>query len=360
MVEEELGFELSGSGEHQCVQVRKTGIATPQLVTKLARAAGVRERDIGYCGLKDRQGVCTQWFSVHLPGAEDVDFAAHGEFLAADPALVQVEFLRRERNNRKLRRGSHRCNRFLIRLRNLRLESAEAAAPAAKALSHEVDVEHNAVRAELEQRLQCIAVQGVPNYFGEQRFGRAGNNVADALTMLRQEADAGSRRRKGKGPGPGRGMLLSAARSQVFNAVLSARVQDGSWNCHVDGDVMNLDGSDSVFVPEQVDSELLRRLQDFDIHPTGVLWGKGPLRSSGACALLEQSIRDSHAELCDGLERAGLQQARRSLRLPLRNLTWRWQESDLLLSFALTPGAYATAVLRELCVVETGTGKVRE
>src|SRR5690606_15789429 len=135
-------------------------------------------------------------------------------------------------------------------------------------------------RNDLEQRLARIASEGVPNYFGEQRFGRAGNNVADALVMFRQE---GERQRRGMK----RGMLLSAVRSHIFNAVLSERVQDGSWNHYRDGDVMNLDGSDSVFVPEQVDEELLARLRDFDIHPTGVLWGSGSLRSSGDTADLE-------------------------------------------------------------------------
>lgn len=351
MVDEELGFELTGSGEHQCVQVRKTGIATPQLVRMLARAAKLREFDIGYGGLKDRQGICTQWFSLYLPGAADVDFAGSEDFRFGDEA-TGVEFLRRDRNSRKIRRGSHRANRFSIRLRH-------------PAFAIEQGGSREAVRSELEQRLQHIAAEGVPNYFGEQRFGRSGNNVADALKMLQEEATSGptrnaSRHGRRRSSGAGRGMLLSAARSHVFNMLLSERVQDGSWNRYLDGDVMNLDGSDSVFVPEQVDEELLARLQDFDIHPTGVLWGCGPLRSSGSTARLERRIRDSQQELCEGLERAGLQQARRSLRLPVRELIWGWQEDDLQLSFVLPPGAYATAVLRELCVMETGNDKVKE
>src|SRR5690606_13206610 len=203
-------------------------------------------------------------------------------------------------------------------------------------------------RQELETRLQRIAAEGVPNYFGEQRFGRAGNNVTDALAMFRE---GGRSARRGR-HGAGRGMLLSAARSHIFNALLSQRVREGNWNRCLEGEVMNLDGSDSVFVPEQIDDGLLARLQDFDIHPTGMLWGRGPLRSSGEVAERELRIHDSHVELCEGLERAGLEQARRSLRLPVRELQWQWQQDDLTVSFVLPPGAYATAVLRELCRVE--------
>ena len=346
VVDEELGFTLSGSGEHQCVQVRKTGIATPQLVKLLARAAGVREFDIGYGGLKDRQGVCTQWFSIYLPGAQDVDFANHAAFAFPEGAGATVAFLRQERNNRKIRRGSHRANRFIIRLREPRFITESGA-----------DRPSEQLRNALETRLQRIAAEGVPNYFGEQRFGRAGNNVADALAMFREGGGRSSRSARGGRHGAGRGMLLSAARSHIFNALLSERVGEGNWNRCLDGEVMNLDGSDSVFVPEQINEELLARLQGFDIHPTGMLWGKGALRSSGEVAALEQRIRDNLAELCDGLERAGLEQARRSLRLPVRELQWDWQEDDLTVSFVLPPGAYATAVLRELCRVEQETAR---
>lgn len=336
VVDEELGFAPSGSGEHQCVQVRKTGITTPQLVKLLARAAGVREFDVGYGGLKDRQGVCTQWFSIYLPGAQDVDFGSHAAFAFPEGAGTALEFLQQERNNRKIRRGSHRANRFVIRLRELVDNRADAD-----------------LQQDLESRLKRIAAEGVPNYFGEQRFGRAGSNVTDALAMFRETGRSARRGRHGAG----RGMLLSAARSHIFNALLSERVREGSWNRCLDGEVMNLDGTDSVFVPEQVNDELLTRVRDFDIHATGMLWGKGALRSSGEVASLEQRIRNAHAELCEGLERAGLEQARRSLRLPVRELQWHWSEDDLTISFVLPPGAYATAVLRELCRVEQETAR---
>jgi tRNA pseudouridine13 synthase len=314
-VVEDLGFALTGKGEHLCLQIRKAGISTPELVRMLARIAGVREHDIGFAGLKDRQGICTQWFSIYLPLEKELDFST----LAASGA----ELLRCVRNSRKIRRGSHRRNLFQIRLRG---------------------VDPAANKIDLESRLKAITREGVPNYFGAQRFGQDNGNVASAVRLF-----AGQLRLK---RGFKRGMLISAARSFLFNELLSRRVILGNWHRYIDGDVMNLAGTDSVFTPECWDEILEKRLREGDIHPTGPLWGQGILRSS-ACALsMEQALRTGFEVLCLGLETAGLEQARRSLRLLLDDLRWQWLgETDLVLSFALPPGTYATAVLRELCVL---------
>lgn len=315
-VDEELGFELSGAGDHLCLQIRKTGVATPQVVRLIEKAAGVREVDIGYAGLKDKQGVCVQWFSIHLPGKQT---AEKGDPEIAGPG---IEVLQRVRNSKKIRRGSHRGNRFRICLRGL-----QSSAPG--------------VRATLTARLEMIAERGVPNYFGEQRFGNENNNVAMALQMFAGELKAAR--------GFKRSMLLSAARSQFFNAVLSRRVAEQTWDRYLPGDVINLQGSDSVFVPAQWDDVLQDRLQQFDVHPTGPLWGKGELRSSGDAVALELACELQHKALCAGLEAAGLQHARRSLRLPVKDLQWTFTpEENLLLEFVLPPGTYATSVLREL------------
>lgn len=315
-VDEELGFELSGEGDHLCVQIRKTGVATPQVVRLLQKAAGVREVDIGYAGLKDRQGVCVQWFSIHQPGKHS---AGEPSLQITEPGM---EVLQVVRNNRKIRRGSHRGNRFRIRLRELQSTSADPV-------------------VDLTRRLELIGARGVPNYFGEQRFGTENNNVGLALQMFAGELRVAR--------GFKRSMLLSAARSQLFNTLLSQRVAQQSWDRYLADDVMNLNGSDSVFVPREWDATLQERLEHFDIHPTGPLWGKGELRSSGAAAALELACAAQHQVLCAGLEAAGLQQARRSLRLPVEGLQWTFTpEQNLELEFMLPPGTYATTVLREL------------
>ncbi len=310
-VTEDLGFELSGEGEHHCFQIRKIGLTTQQVVRELAKIAEVKEHDVGYAGLKDRMGVCVQWFSVYQPHKSDID--------TSSLASSALEIVQSTRNSRKIRRGSHRRNEFTIRLR---------------------DIDQQA-QTDLNRRLQRIAVDGVPNYFGEQRFGRQNGNVEMAQRLF-----AGTLKLR---KGFKRSMLLSAARSYVFNELLSHRVRTGQWNRYLKGDVMNLAGTESVFVPESWDETLEGRLQSADIHPTGALWGSGDLRSGDDAMALELTVAQKHQELCDGLEQAGLKQARRSLRLMVEDVAWEMLDKELVVRFALPPGAYATSVLREVC-----------
>jgi tRNA pseudouridine13 synthase len=307
-VDEELGYLPSGSGEHFCVRIRKTAVTTRQVVERLSRSFGVREADIGYAGQKDRQGICTQWFSIRVPGGRAPVLET-----VQDPS---IQILESGWNSRKIRLGTHRSNRFQIRLKS--------------------------VQGGIRERLEQLASAGVPNYFGEQRFGRDGDNAVAALQWF-----------SGESPEPGRfkrGMLLSAARSTVFNEVLSRRIQAGNWNTCLDGDVMNLDGCESIFVPLQWDDVLIERLKNHDIHPTGPLWGRGELLSSAATRAVEIGVKDDMAALCQGLEARGMQQSRRSLRLLPRDMQYEQKATDeWLISFSLPPGTYATAVLREIC-----------
>ena len=149
-------------------------------------------------------------------------------------------------------------------------------------------------------------------------------------------------------------MLLSAARSALFNRVLAARVEQGNWDTALEGEVWMLDGSRSVFGPEPMTDVLAERLARFDIHPSAPLWGVGELRSSDvARALEEQALSDAQAlALRAGLEQAGLKQERRSLRLKPLLMQHQWLAEDVLeVSFALPSGCYATAVLHELGAV---------
>lgn len=151
-------------------------------------------------------------------------------------------------------------------------------------------------------------------------------------------------------------MLLSAARSELFNRVLAVRVEAGNWDAALDGEVWMLDGSRSVFGPEPFTPELQARLEAFDIHPSGPLWGEGELRSTGAARELELAALagDTASRLRAGLERAGLKQERRALRLRPTELAWTWRDDGALeLRFVLPPGCYATTVLAEL-------GEIRE
>jgi len=325
LVDEQLGFDCSGDGEHVWVFIRKTGINTAEAAQRLARAAGVSIRDVSWSGLKDRLGVCRQWLSLQLPGRATPDFTS-----ALSPEL-QIE--RIERNSRKLRRGSHHSNAFVIRLRNLQVSDDAVDFPTAWSA--------------LEQALQRVQQQGVPNYFGEQRFGFDNINKAQAWFLKQYRPQNPVER----------GLLLSVARATIFNAVLSERVSHATWNQYLDGDVMNLDGSASVFLPEHVDETILRRLAELDIHPTGPLWGQitpRTLSSVGACADLETRVAADYPLLATGLLKHQVDAARRSLRLSVQALHYRLLENqsplgpDLELSFVLPAGTYATAVLHDL------------
>jgi len=314
LVEEIPGFEASGAGEHLLLTVEKRGMNTGFAAKHIAQWAGVGEVAIGYAGLKDRHAVTRQRFSVHLPKKIAPDLATL-DFAQDEERLTVLEHTW---HAKKLPRGALAGNRFVLALRG-------------------VDGE----RAAIEQRLHAIAQRGVPNYFGEQRFGRDGDNVANARAMF-----AGRRVRREQ-----RTLLISAARSELFNRVLARRVQDACWDTPLDGEVWMLDGSRSVFGPEPFNDALAQRLASFDIHPTGPLWGRGELRATGEAARLEgDALADGEAlALRAGLEAEGLKQERRALRLKPADLSWTWRDDGALeLAFALPPGAYATVVLAEL------------
>ena len=302
-VTEDLGFELSGDGEHDYLYVEKTGTNTEWLARQLAGYADVPAKDVGYSGLKDRHAVTRQWFSVPRWNLPDwTTFDVDGT------SILEVN-----RNARKLRRGAHRSNRFQIVLRG----PAKGSEPF------------------LVERLQRIRDEGVPNYFGEQRFGRDGGNVDLASSWA-----AGKRLPRHK-----RSIAISSARSFMFNELLAARVADNSWNQFIAGDVANLDGTGSIFDVEDVDDELRDRCATLDIHPTAALWGDGSA---------EEAAPAGHDDWLRALRKARVKPARRSLRLRVMGLQWQFNDEALTLSFGLSRGAFATSVLREIASV-TGT-----
>jgi len=311
--------EPAGSGSHLWLEVRKREANTSWVAGQLAAAAGAALRDVGFAGMKDRHAVTTQWFSIGLQEARNDDWRSW--------SIPGVSILQGRRHDRKLRRGALRGNRFRLRLRDLQGEMGP-----------------------LEERLESIRSSGVPNYFGPQRFGRGGANLPRAVHWLE------SRRRISRNQ---RSLHLSVVRSYLFNQVLATRVTLGSWNRLVDGDLAMLDGSRSTFSCRLPDPELERRCAGFDIHPTGPLPGRGGKRGSsalsGEAAALEQAVLQPMDGLLKGLEAAGVEADRRSLRVLPSGLDRQWEDACLTLEFSLPPGAYATSVLRELVSAEPDT-----
>ncbi len=308
-VDEVLGFDLTGEGEHVCLHIRKRNSNTAFVAKQIAKLAGVKNMDVSYAGLKDRNAVTTQWFSIYISNKPEPDWTQLNN--------EEVEVLEVKRHNRKLRRGALQGNRFTLVVREL-----------------EGDV------ALLEARFNLINQYGVPNYFGEQRFGHDHGNLEKARGMFAGEFKVKNRDK--------RSIYLSAARSEIFNQVLNQRVADNTWRQAVDGDVMMLNGSSSVFATEKVDEEITRRIAENDILPTGVLWGRGSLATQAAAAEIEHAVSERYPLFCEGLEKAGMNQERRALRLQVKDLQWQIEKENLTLTFFLGAGSYATTVLREV------------
>ncbi len=313
-VDEILNFSFDGEGEHLLVHVRKRNQNTADVAQKLARHAEVKVRDIGYAGLKDRNAVTTQWFSVWLPGKPDPDWSAFEN--------DDLQILASQRHRRKLQRGALQGNCFVIVLRD-------------------IEYEEIADQQILEQQLTVIQKQGVPNYFGEQRFGRGGKNLSEAVAMFN------GRRVKARHL---RSLYLSSARSFLFNEVLAARIAAGNWLQALPGEALMLAGSRSFFIADELNEEIEQRLTSGDVLPSGPLWGRGELASQQDAGILEQNTLVGQAVYREGLETAGLKQERRALRLAVSGFQWQWlpEGKNLQLCFELPSGCYATSVLREL------------
>jgi tRNA pseudouridine13 synthase len=308
-VDEVLDIPLSGDGEHLWLWVEKRGLNTEEAARRLARAAGVQLRTVSYAGLKDRQALTRQWFSIQLPGKADPDLSA-----AQDDTL---RILSSGRHRRKLQRGAHAANGFTLRLTRL-----------------------NADPQALNERLESIRQHGIANYFGAQRFGHEGGNLSEARDYASRQALPEQRAVRSR--------LLSTARSYLFNRVLAARVTDGSWQRAQVGDLLAFTDSRSFFPAGEAECSD-PRLAILDLHPTGPQWGAGPSPAAGATAELENRIGNEESVLRDWLVRAGMEHERRILRLPIDRLTWHYPEPDILqLEFVLPPGCFATVLVREL------------
>lgn len=307
-------LEPDGSGEHVWLLIRKRLENTAQVAQQLAKFSGAPPRDVSYAGMKDRQAVTEQWFSVQLPGLDDPDWAA----LNSDTITV----IKHARHSRKLRRGALAGNAFRLVLRELEGEPSV-----------------------LDERLARVSKEGVPNYFGEQRFGRDGSNLYTAQQLFKNPKRRMTRTK--------RGLALSSARSFLFNQVLSQRVEAGNWNQLIAGDALQLQGSHSFFIADSIEPELVTRVEQQDVHPTGPLYGRGESGVQADCLQLETEILAAYPEWLEGLETLGLKQARRALRVPVEGLEWNWTGTDELeLQFSLPAGAYATSVLRELVTIK--------
>lgn len=318
-VEECLSFDLTGEGEHLFLKLEKKLLTTLSVQGLIARWANVPRKHVSYSGLKDKYAVTQQWFSVYLPGKENPSVDALEQ-------MAEIKVLECSRHQKKLRIGAHKENYFSLTLR---------------------EIENSNL---LESNLHKVVNSGVPNYFGEQRFGHDRNNLNVANEVFLQKSKKLKRHQEG--------MYLSAVRSFIFNLMVSQRVANSTWDQYQSGDIVQLNGSHSCFFPEAWDDVLQARLQQYDIHLTAPLigedsWQEGEQENHRQ---FEEDVLKLHAEWTAYFKNK-MKAVRRSMRVVPRDMTWQWlQDNTLKLNFYLPTGSFATAVLRELIQVDNAQG----
>ncbi|MCE9678085.1 tRNA pseudouridine(13) synthase TruD [Shewanella sp. AS1] len=310
LVDEILPFLPTGEGEHHMLHIRKEGLNTADVARMLSSFAGVHPKEVTFAGQKDKNAITTQWFGVRIPGKETPLWQSLNS--------EQLTVLSSSRHSKKLRTGALAGNRFTLTLR---------------ALS---DVE------DLVKRIELVKQTGVPNYFGEQRFGHDGKNLIFGRQMLAGKKVKDRNKRS---------MYLSAVRSNLFNQMVSTRLAEQGSQA-LEGDCVMLSGSKSYFVAESWDETLLERLAQKDIQLSAPLWGRGQALSQGAALAFEARVAQDFSSDCEGLEQAGLTQERRTLFLEPQNLSYEVEGDVVILKFALPSGCFATSLLRELAQYE--------
>ena len=302
IVDEVLDIEMTGEGEHLWLKVIKKGANTAWVAEQLAEYYGVESRNVQWSGLKDRHAVTTQWFSLAFPIKKELpEPQRHPEYMV----------LEQKRHIRKLNVGTHKANQFEIKLRNISGDTQK-----------------------IINRLEQIKAQGIPNYFGSQRFGQNGNNVRRGVEWLE-----GQFRPKKKL----QSILLSSIRSYLFNEYLSKRVKESSWLTVSSTDICKLSNSNSWFLCEDEDlKELQDRVNKKELQITGPLWGD-TLQCEG-----DKFIKEEFSNICEVLNKKAPKSARRSLQLMLENFEFNLEEDGLKLKFQLETGAFATSVLEQV------------
>ncbi|MEZ2604463.1 tRNA pseudouridine(13) synthase TruD [Kluyvera intermedia] len=310
LVVEDLGFEPDGEGEHILVRILKNGCNTRFVAEALAKFLKIHAREVSFAGQKDKHAVTEQWLCARVPGKEMPDLSQF--------QLEGCQVLEYARHKRKLRLGALKGNQFTLILREVK------------------------GRDDVEARLQAIVDGGVPNYFGAQRFGIGGSNLHGALRWAESGAPVRDRNK--------RSFWLSAARSALFNQIVSERLKKTDFNQVVDGDALQLSGRGSWFVASAEEQALLQaRVDARELMITAALPGTGDWGTQRDALVFEQTVLAEETALQSLLQREKVEAARRAMLLYPQQLSWNWWDDVTVeLRFWLPAGSFATSVVREL------------
>jgi tRNA pseudouridine13 synthase len=334
-VDEEPAYPAKGEGDHVFVRFEKRGLTTMVAVERIAQALGVKVRDIGVAGMKDRHAVTRQWISLPPPITPEAVRALVIEDVAICDAV---------RHPHKLRTGHVRANRFVLRVKGLAVAADEAVARATAILA------------------RLARPPGAPNWYGEQRFGRDGDNAARGRAIVNGEGFPRDRKLAR--------LLVSSLQSELFNTWLTARLADGLYETVLAGDVLHKVGG-GMFTCEHPDVDT-PRLVAGEVVLTGPMFGESmrrPTEGSPAAeredavlaaaglardsfatvrAIAEGTRRDATIAVADAsvtaIDNAGIDHTA----LPSGSADSPGQARLVEVAFTLPGGAYATVVMREL------------
>lgn len=309
-VEEVPAYAPSGTGEHVFVFIEKKGITTQHAVQTLCERVGADPRSAGWAGLKDKHAVTRQWISLFGATPEAVEQAS----------TEHVRVLEAVLHPHKLRTGHLRANRFRIRLRQIDLARID----------------------DLHAVLDRIEREGLPNYFGEQRFGREGDNVERALRWV-----------SGLGPVPKspfqRKLQMSALQSELFNRLVAQRMDESSLGVVLPGDLMKKHETGGLFVAADLE-QAQARADAWEISPTGPIfgakmrWPEGDAKAREEVLLQEMGLTRAHFAKWKRIAPG----TRRLLRIPVGKVGRRVSDDTVSLEFTLPAGSYATILMREI------------
>jgi tRNA pseudouridine13 synthase len=325
---ESLSFEPSKTGEHTLIHIEKTGLNTAFVAEALAKFGKLPLRSVSYAGRKDKYATTSQWFGIYHGGCAKADWPS---FRMEGVRIIEIV-----QNERKLRTGAIKSNRFEIVLRDI----------------------DSVNKDELLARIEAIKSHGVPNYYGNQRFGeliksdgsvQLGGNLQLAEKLVNGE-DIRNRNK--------RSMAISALRSWLFNHFVSKRISLLAYQALLDGDALSLSGSNSFFIHSQSDKETAattsKRIAQGDVLVTAPLWGEGELDSQSEAKVFEYQAAKEYLPVCDALADLKLSQQRRPILLFVEDFTAQISDNSITLSFSLPSGCFATSVLREIANVRVG------
>ncbi len=305
-------IDLSGEGEHLWLYIQKTSNNSIWVSKQLANVCQVPQKQVAFAGQKDRHAITKQWFSIQLPKISDPD--------KIQSALGEgIQIIKSGKHSRKIKTGQLDANAFEIVIRDITGD-----------------------KQQIENNIQNIIKNGVPNYFGSQRFGHDMGNITKCQDWFAGKYKVKSRNLKS--------LLISTARSHIFNLIVAKRIQQNTWDKCINGDILQLNKSHSWFPSSDASAdEIKKRLNEFDIHLSAAMWGIDAVQSLDDCAQLENSIAKDFPIYQQGFEKFRLKQDRRAMRICPLDFKHLWQdENTLQINFKLLPGAYATGIMREI------------